>query len=64
VRVNHTDELITLVEQGEVEPGLILDPRLQSELLIVKELYRQPLHLLVSAQHPLDLPKSQTLTLT
>src|SRR5574340_780726 len=53
VRVNHTDELITLVEQGEVELGLILDPRLQSELLVVKELFRQPLHLLVSAQHPL-----------
>lgn len=53
VRVNHTDELITAVEQGEVELGLILDPRLQSELLIIKELYRQPLHLLVSARHPL-----------
>jgi DNA-binding transcriptional LysR family regulator len=53
VRVNHTDELITAVEQGEVELGLILDPRQQSELLIVKELYRQPLHLLVSAQHTL-----------
>src|SRR5881227_1015371 len=53
VRVNHTDELITFVEQGEVELGLILDPRLQSELLVIKELFRQPLHLLVSAQHPL-----------
>ncbi len=53
VRVNHTDELITLVEQGEIELGLILDPQLQSELLIVKELFRQPLHLLVSTQHPL-----------
>ncbi len=53
VRVNHTDELITLVEQGEVELGLILDPRLQSELLMSKELFRQPLHLLVPAQHPL-----------
>jgi DNA-binding transcriptional LysR family regulator len=53
VSVNHTDELITAVEQGGVELGLILDPRLQSELLIVKELFRQPLHLLVSAQHAL-----------
>jgi DNA-binding transcriptional LysR family regulator len=53
VRVNHTDELVTSVEQGEVELGLILDPKLQSELLIIKELFRQPLHLLVSAQHPL-----------
>jgi DNA-binding transcriptional LysR family regulator len=63
VRVNHTDELITLVEQGEVELGLILDPRLQSELLIVKELFRQPLHLLVSAQHPLAQIKASAVTL-
>lgn len=53
VYVHHTDELITLVEQGEIELGLVLDPHLQSELLIIKELFRQPLHLLVSTQHPL-----------
>lgn len=63
VRVNHTDELITLVEQGEVELGLILDPKQQSELLIVKELFRQPLHLLVSAQHPLAQSKVPAVTL-
>jgi len=63
VRVNHTDELITLVEQGEVELGLLLDPRLQSELLIIKELFRQPLHLLVSAQHPLAQMKAVAVTL-
>ncbi len=63
VRVNHTDELITLVEQGEVELGLILDPKQQSELLIVKELFRQPLHLLVSAQHPLAQSKVPAFTL-
>ncbi len=63
VRVNHTDELTTFVEQGEVELGLILDPRLQSELLIVKELFRQPLHLLVSAQHPLAQMKVPAVTL-
>jgi DNA-binding transcriptional LysR family regulator len=63
VRVNHTDELITLVEQGEVELGLILDPKQQSELLIVKELFRQPLHLLVSAQHPLVQSKVPAVTL-
>ncbi|MGH2494502.1 MAG: LysR family transcriptional regulator, partial [Ktedonobacteraceae bacterium] len=62
VRVNHTDELITAVEQGEVELGLILDPRLQSELLIIKELYRQPLHLLVSARHPLAQMKDAVIT--
>ncbi len=53
VRVAHTDELVMLVEQGEVELGLILDPHLQSELLIIKALFRQSLHLLVAAHHPL-----------
>src|ERR1700730_11727118 len=53
VRVSHTDELIAMVEQGEIELGLVLDPHQQSEMLIVKDLFRQPLHLLVSAQHPL-----------
>lgn len=63
VVVNHTDELVTAVEQGEVELGLILDPRQQSELLIVKALFRQPLHLLVSAQHPLAQAKVAAVTL-
>lgn len=63
VRVNHTDELIMLVEQGEIELGLILDPHLQSELLIVKELFRQPLHLLVSAHHPLAQAHTSAITL-
>src|SRR5579872_5771856 len=62
IRVNHTDELVMAVEQGEVELGLILDPRLQSELLIIKELFRQPLHLLVAAQHPLAQMKAAAVT--
>src|SRR5947209_12107208 len=32
VHVGHTDELVALVEQGEAELGLILDPHLLSEL--------------------------------
>jgi len=63
VRVAHTDELITWVEQGEVELGLVLDPRMQSELLIVRELFRQPLHLLVSAQHPFVQSQVSSVTL-
>lgn len=63
VRVNHTDELIMLVEQGEVELGLILDPHLQSELLIIQELFRQPLHLLVSTQHTFAREKLPSVTL-
>jgi DNA-binding transcriptional LysR family regulator len=53
VRVDHTDELVAMVEQGDVELGLILDPVMRSELLIVKELFRQPLQLLVPVRHPL-----------
>jgi DNA-binding transcriptional LysR family regulator len=63
VHVNHTDDLILLVEQGEIEFGLILDPHLQSELLIVKELFRQSLHLLVAATHPLAAARAPTITL-
>jgi DNA-binding transcriptional LysR family regulator len=63
VRVHHTDELIAMVEQGEIELGLILDPHQQSEMLIVKELFRQPLHLLVSAQHPLAQMTTPAVTL-
>jgi DNA-binding transcriptional LysR family regulator len=63
VRVDHTDELVAMVEQGEVELGLILDPQLQSELLIIKELFRQPLHLLVSAQHTLAQTQASEVTL-
>jgi DNA-binding transcriptional LysR family regulator len=63
VCVNHTDELVTMVEQGEVELGLILDPHLQSELLIIKELFRQPLHLLVSTRHALAREGVQGVTL-
>ena len=63
VQVSHSDEVITAVEQGKVELGLILDPRLESELLITKELFRQPLHLLVSAQHPLARQGEASVTL-
>ncbi len=62
VRVNHTDELLMAVEQGEVELGLILDPHQHSELLIVKELYRQSLHLLVAARHPFAQGENPTVT--
>lgn len=53
VSVLHTDEVIALVEQGEVDLGLIFNPVIRSEVVIVKELFRQPLHVLVSAQHTL-----------
>ncbi len=51
VLVNHTDEVVSAVERGEIELGLILDPHVRSELLITRELFRQPLHLLMSVRH-------------
>jgi len=53
VVVSHTDELLALVEGGEVDLGLVLDPREHSKLLVVREFFRQPLRLLVSAMHPM-----------
>jgi DNA-binding transcriptional LysR family regulator len=53
VRVDHSDEVITLVEQGTVDLGFIYDPAIRSTMVGIKELFRQPLHLLVSSSHPL-----------
>ena len=53
VSVLHTNEVMALVERGEVDLGLIFNPAIRSEVVIVKELFRQPLHLLVSSQHAL-----------
>jgi DNA-binding transcriptional LysR family regulator len=53
VKVHTSDEVIRLVEQGAVELGFIYDPAVRSEMVVVKELFRQPLHLLAPAGHPL-----------
>ncbi|QBD77443.1 LysR family transcriptional regulator [Ktedonosporobacter rubrisoli] len=53
VEVRHSDEVVGLVERSEVDLGFIFDPVVHSELVAVKELFRQPLHLLVSVHHPL-----------
>ncbi len=53
VRVDPTDAIIAMVEQDEVDLGLIFDPIAHSEMVIVEELFRQSLHLVVSAHHPL-----------
>ncbi|MBV9232005.1 MAG: LysR family transcriptional regulator [Chloroflexi bacterium] len=63
VRVSRTDELLALVEHGEVDLGLLFNPTTRSEVVVVKELFRQPLHLLVSTHHPLALTDVQALTL-
>lgn len=63
VRVDPTDAVIAMVEQGEVDLGLIFDPVAHSEMVIVEELFRQSLHLVVSAHHPLARAEPHTLTL-
>ncbi len=63
VRGSRTDEVIALVEQREVDLGLIFDPLAHSEVIVVKELFRQSLRLLVSSHHPLAQTPTQTVTL-
>lgn len=53
VRVLRTDDVMTLVEHEEVDVGLIFDPTIRPEVLVFKELFRQSLHVLMPAQHPL-----------
>jgi DNA-binding transcriptional LysR family regulator len=53
VKVHSSDEVISLVEQGAVDLGFIYDPAVRSTVVMIKELFRQPLHLLTPAHHPL-----------
>jgi DNA-binding transcriptional LysR family regulator len=63
VLVHPTDAVVTMVEQGEVDLGLIFDPVVHSEIVLVKELFRQSLHLVVPAHHPLARVEKAELTL-
>lgn len=53
VSVRGADELMRLVEQQSLDFGLIFDPTSHSELVEVRELFRQPLQILISPGHPL-----------
>ncbi len=54
IRVSRTDEVMNMVEQAEIDLGLIFHPTtVQREILVVQELFRQPLHVLLSETHPL-----------
>ena len=53
VHVLRTDDMMTLIEHEEVDVGLIFDPTIRPEVLVFKELFRQSLHVLMPAQHPL-----------
>ncbi len=63
VRVHHSDEVIALVEQGAVDLGFIFDPTIRSTMVAIKELFHQPLRLLVPSHHPLMQADIQECTL-
>ncbi|HEY0756608.1 MAG TPA: LysR family transcriptional regulator [Ktedonobacteraceae bacterium] len=63
VRGANSSEVIALVERGEIDLGFVFDPRERSEMVTVKELFRQPLNLLVATHHPLASTPQATLTL-
>jgi Transcriptional regulator len=63
VTVTQTDELLGLVERGELDLGLIFDPTSRPELLVVKEVFRQSLHLMLALDHPLVQADPQEITL-
>ncbi|GCE22836.1 LysR family transcriptional regulator [Dictyobacter kobayashii] len=62
VRVGRTDELLKLIEHGELDLGLIFNPNVHPEVVVVKELFRQPLQIMVAADHPLAQHKTQPVT--
>jgi DNA-binding transcriptional LysR family regulator len=60
VRGANSNDVIALVERGEVDLGFVFDPRERSEMVTVRELFRQPLNLLVASHHPFaHLPASE-----
>lgn len=62
-QVHNSDEIISLVERGMVDLGFIYDPALRSEMVTIKELFREPLHLFVATNHPLTQLDAQECTL-
>ncbi len=63
VHVHSSDEVIARIEQESVDLGFIYDPAVRSEIVVIKELFRQPLLLLTPTQHPLTLLPPDELTL-
>ena len=62
-QIHNSDEIISLVERGMVDLGFIYDPALRSEMVTIKELFREPLHLFVATNHPLTQLDAQECTL-
>lgn len=63
VQIGRTDDLMRLVEQNELDFGLIFDPTVRPELLVVEELFRQSLQLVVPEGHRLCEVEFSRLTL-
>ena len=63
IEINPSGEVIAQVERGEVELGCMYNPAVRSELVTVKELFREPLQLLVPLSHPLAQIADQERTL-
>lgn len=63
VHVHRSDEVIALVEREVVDLGFIYDPAMHSDVVVIKELFRQPLQLLVPPHHPLAHCALEDLTL-
>jgi Transcriptional regulator len=63
VNVAHSDEVMALVEQGKADLGFIYDPASISEIVAIKELFRQPLCLLAHSGHMLARLAPAALTL-
>jgi DNA-binding transcriptional LysR family regulator len=63
VQIGRTDDLMRLVEQNELDFGLIFDPTVRPELLVVKELFRQSLQLVAPEGHRLCELEPSKLTL-
>lgn len=61
--VGGADVLMAQVEQGTLDLGLIFNPINRPELLVVRELFRQPLQLVTNMQHPLALAKPASVLL-
>jgi DNA-binding transcriptional LysR family regulator len=57
VSVGGADTLMTQLEHGTLDIVLTLNPIIRPEMLVVHELFRQPLHLITSLHHPFALAK-------
>lgn len=63
ITVAGADDLMEQIEQGKLDFGLIFHPITRPELLVVRELFRQPLHLITPLTHSFVQNKIESVTL-